>query len=189
MAQGGVQQAHNYMNQSPIIPNAPKPKKELPIMTARRLVQVFIADPDENVPLDQSMLYSGEQKLTDATDQELFFEIDMKSALEKHNAERIKLVNKKDKEGLKPIQRLMSRGNNRCGATCLMLAQKEEELAQAPQTVLFGDQLPEVERIEYSYKPVLGAVPPEGVTKNWTLVMKLEPRPTVAPMVTGWPTT
>jgi len=39
-------------------------------------------------------------------------------------------VNKKDKEGLKPIQRLMSRGNNRCGATCLMLAQKEEELAQ-----------------------------------------------------------
>jgi WAS family protein 1 len=36
---------------------------------------------------------------------------------------------------------------------------KEEELAQAPQTVLFGDQLPEVERIEYSYKPVLGAVP------------------------------
>lgn len=39
-------------------------------------------------------------------------------------------VNKKDMEGFKPIQRLMSRGNNRCGATCLMLAQKEEELAQ-----------------------------------------------------------
>jgi len=33
------------------------------------------------------------------------------------------------------------------------------ELADAPQTVLFGDELPEVERIEYSYKPVLGAVP------------------------------
>ena len=67
-------------------------------MTSRRLVQVFIADPDESVPLEQSMLYSGDQKLTDATDQELFFEIDMKSALEKHNAERIKLVNKKVKE-------------------------------------------------------------------------------------------
>jgi hypothetical protein len=74
----------------------PQPK-ETP-MPPRRLVQVFIADPDENVPLEQSMLYSGDQKLTDATDQELFFEIDMKSVLEKHNAERIKLVNKKVKE-------------------------------------------------------------------------------------------
>lgn len=73
-------------------------KQEIPAMPARRLVQVFIADPDENVPLEQSMLYSGEQKLTDATDQELFFEIDMRSVLEKHNVERIKLVNKKVKE-------------------------------------------------------------------------------------------
>lgn len=67
-------------------------------MATRRLVQVFIADPDENVPLDQSMLYRGEQKLTDATDQELFFEIDIKSAIDKHNAERIKIINKKVKE-------------------------------------------------------------------------------------------
>jgi hypothetical protein len=98
-------QAQNFMNQPPtgaaqppIVPNMPKPKKELPVMTARRLVQVFIADPDENVPLDQSMLYSGEQKLTDATDQELFFEIDIKSAIERHNADRIKIINKKVKE-------------------------------------------------------------------------------------------
>ena len=67
-------------------------------MPSRRLVQVFIADPDENVPLEQSMLYSGQQKLTDATDQELFFEIDMKTILEIHNEKRIKLVNKKVKE-------------------------------------------------------------------------------------------
>jgi hypothetical protein len=73
-------------------------KKELPIMTSRRLVQVFIADPDENVPLERSLLYSGEQKLTDATDQELFFEIDMKSMLEKHNETRVQWVNKKVKE-------------------------------------------------------------------------------------------
>jgi len=73
-------------------------KKELPAMPSRRLVQVFIADPDENVPLEQSMLYSGQQKLTDATDQELFFEIDMKTILEIHNEKRIKLVNKKVKE-------------------------------------------------------------------------------------------
>ncbi len=67
-------------------------------MTSRRLVQVFIADPEENVPLERSLLYSGEQKLTDATDQELFFEIDIKSVLEKHNEVRIKFVNKKVKE-------------------------------------------------------------------------------------------
>jgi hypothetical protein len=78
----------------PIIP------VEKPIMPApaRRLVQVFIADPDENVPLDKSLLYSGEQKLTDATDQELFFEIEIKAILEKHNAERVQFVNKKVKE-------------------------------------------------------------------------------------------
>ena len=34
-----------------------------------------------------------------------------------------------------------------------------EEMAEAPQTVRLGDELPEVERIEYSYKPVLGEVP------------------------------
>jgi hypothetical protein len=73
-------------------------QQEIPTMPARRLVQVFIADPNENIPLDQSLLYSGEQKLTDATDQELFFEVDIKGILEKHNAERIKLVDKKVKD-------------------------------------------------------------------------------------------
>lgn len=67
-------------------------------MVTRRLVQVFIADPDENVPLEQSLLYSGDQKLTDATDQELFFEIDIKSILDKHNSSRVKIINKKVKE-------------------------------------------------------------------------------------------
>ena len=37
--------------------------------------------------------------------------------------------------------------------------QTAEEIAEAPQTVRLGDELPEVERIEYSYKPVLGDVP------------------------------
>lgn len=64
----------------------------------RRIVQVFIADTDENVPLDKSMLFSGEQKLTDLTDQELFFEVDIKTLLDKHNAERVKLVDKSVKE-------------------------------------------------------------------------------------------
>jgi len=73
----------------------------------RRLVQVFIADPDENVPLESSLLYTGSQKLTDATDQELFFEIDIKGILEKHNDLRKTIVNKKVKERtehLEPIK-------------------------------------------------------------------------------------
>lgn len=76
----------------------PAPKPEKIAMPSRRLVQVFIADPDENVPLDKSLLYSGEQKLTDATDQELFFEIEIKAILEKHNAERVQFINKRVKE-------------------------------------------------------------------------------------------
>jgi hypothetical protein len=66
--------------------------------TPRRLVQVYIADPDENIPLDKSLLYQGEQKLTDLTDQELFFEIDMAVILKKHNEMRVKQINKKVKE-------------------------------------------------------------------------------------------
>lgn len=66
--------------------------------TQRRLVQIFIADPDDNVPLDQCLLYSGEQQLTDLTDQELFFEVDVRTMLETHNVKRIKLVNKAVKE-------------------------------------------------------------------------------------------
>ena len=71
---------------------------EIMANTARRLVQVFIADPNENVPLEQSLLYRGAQKLTDATDQELYFEIDIKDILAKHNEARVKVVDKKVKE-------------------------------------------------------------------------------------------
>jgi hypothetical protein len=71
---------------------------------ARRLVQVFIADPDENIPLDDSLLYRGDQHLTDATDQELFFEIDIQSILKSHNAKRVKLINKKVKERVEHLE-------------------------------------------------------------------------------------
>jgi hypothetical protein len=64
----------------------------------RRIVQVFIADTDENVPLEKSVIYTGQQKLTDSTDQELFFEIDIKTLLDNHNAYRVTLINKKVKE-------------------------------------------------------------------------------------------
>jgi hypothetical protein len=65
---------------------------------ARRLVQVIIVDPNENIPLDQCLLYKGDPKLTDATDQELFFELDIKQLLSAHNENRIKAVDKKVKD-------------------------------------------------------------------------------------------
>jgi len=61
---------------------------------SKRLVRVFLVDPNESVPLDSSMLYKSDEKLTDLTDQELFFEIPVQELLTKHNALRVTLVDK-----------------------------------------------------------------------------------------------
>lgn len=86
---------HDYKNQSQA-----HIAQETTIMSQvnRRIVKVYIVDTDENVPLEQSVLYEGKEKLTDMTDQELFFEIDIKPILDKHNKERTKIVNKKVKD-------------------------------------------------------------------------------------------
>ena len=55
----------------------------------KRIVQVFVVDPHDSISLDRTVLYKGEQKLTDATDQELFFEIGIKELLDKHNEYRV----------------------------------------------------------------------------------------------------
>lgn len=72
--------------------------------TARRLVKVVIVDPNENIPLDKCVLYSGDEKVTDATDQELFFEIDIKSVLEEYNKFRTTVVDKKVKERTEKLE-------------------------------------------------------------------------------------
>jgi hypothetical protein len=69
-----------------------------------RVVQVFIADTDENLELDDRLLYRGDQKLTDLTDQELFFEIDIKTIIDKHNAKRTTTLNKKVKERVEYLE-------------------------------------------------------------------------------------
>jgi len=73
----------------------------------RRLIKVIIVDPDEMVPLEKCLLYSGEEKLTDLTDQELFYEIEIKDMLDDHNEVRAKIVDKTVKERteyLEPIK-------------------------------------------------------------------------------------
>jgi hypothetical protein len=61
---------------------------------SKRLVRVFLVDPNASIPLDASMLYKSEEKLTDLTDQELFFEMPVQELLAKHNALRVTLVDK-----------------------------------------------------------------------------------------------
>lgn len=61
----------------------------------RRIAQVFIADTNENIALDKGLLFQGEPTFTDLTDEELFFELDMKSMLEVHNAVRLATLDKR----------------------------------------------------------------------------------------------
>ena len=79
-------------------------KEMKPMSAKRRLVQVIIVDPNENVPLEQCVIYRGEQMLTDLTDQELFFELDIKDLLAKHNEKRVKLTDKKIKERVEHLE-------------------------------------------------------------------------------------
>ena len=76
-----------------------KPKeKEL---SKLRIVSIYIVDADENIDREKAILFKEKEMLTDLTDQELFFEIDLKSILAKHNKYR-KTVDFKD-EKLKAI--------------------------------------------------------------------------------------
>lgn len=61
----------------------------------RRLVKVIIVDPNENVPLDRAVLYMGKEELTDLTDTELFYELEIKSLLKAHNGYRVTVKDKK----------------------------------------------------------------------------------------------
>lgn len=61
---------------------------------SRRIVQVFIADPNENVPLAKAVLYTGTQHLTDLTDNELFFEVPISELLKAFNTERVTWTDK-----------------------------------------------------------------------------------------------
>lgn len=75
-----------------------------------RIVKVFIADPNENLPLEKRILYTGDEKLTDSNDTELYFELPMAELVKTHNILRAATVDRKatDKAGrdvfLEPIR-------------------------------------------------------------------------------------
>ena len=63
-----------------------------------RFVRVIIVDPNTNLKLEDRLVYSGNEKVTDLTDQELFFELDIKALLATHNEKRTKTLDKRVKE-------------------------------------------------------------------------------------------
>ena len=67
-------------------------------MSNARIVKVFIADSNDNLPLDKRVLHTGAEQLTDLTDQELFFEVPIAELLAKHNTVRAATVDKKQAE-------------------------------------------------------------------------------------------
>lgn len=69
-------------------------KKKVAKDITRRLVKVIIVDANKNISLDKALLYSGEEQFTDLTDEELFYEINLKPLLEKHNETRVKTLDK-----------------------------------------------------------------------------------------------
>jgi len=70
-------------------------EKKMADKSSRRIVRVFIVDTDENIPLEKCLIFRGEEQFTDATDQELFFEVDIKNILEQHNTYRAGVLDKK----------------------------------------------------------------------------------------------
>jgi hypothetical protein len=65
------------------------------VVDMRRLVRVIIVDPNENVPVDKAILYMGGEEVTDLTDTELFYELEIKALLKQHNEYRVTVKDKK----------------------------------------------------------------------------------------------
>ncbi len=63
-----------------------------------RVVRVFLVDPDERVPVEKRVLHKTEEITTDATDQELFFDIPVSELLKAHNKYR-ETIEWEDSEG------------------------------------------------------------------------------------------
>lgn len=71
-----------------------KTTKKEEIMGTRRLVKVVIVDPNENVPLEDAVLYICDEILTDLTDEEIFYDLEIKTILNAHNEKRINILDK-----------------------------------------------------------------------------------------------
>jgi hypothetical protein len=88
--------------------------QELPNMPqiSRRVVQLFILDPDPKVPNENSLVWEGKTKVTDLSDEELWFDEGVNSGaqireqLKKHNLKRKEL--ELEEVRLRDLQRKVS---------------------------------------------------------------------------------
>lgn len=72
------------------------------IKSKLRVVRVFLVDPDDRVPVAKRVMHRSDEMTTDATDQELYFDIPVNELLKKHNAERAEIEwEEKTTEGTK----------------------------------------------------------------------------------------
>ena len=63
-----------------------------------RIICVYVADTDDNIEVEKRLLYTGDENLTDATDQELFYDVPINDLLTKHNEFRKTVTDKKQSE-------------------------------------------------------------------------------------------
>ena len=85
----------------PLTPTTVSQKESKPMAAATpacRLVRVIVVDPHESVPMANRVLYMGSEKMTDSTDEELFFEIaaELGEKLKSHNEQRLTWTEKKN---------------------------------------------------------------------------------------------
>lgn len=73
-------------------------QEKKPMANTTRVIKIFVADADENIDLDKRLLFTSDEKLTDCTDQELFFEVPINELLTKHNEYRKTVADKKASE-------------------------------------------------------------------------------------------
>lgn len=84
-------------------PSPPPPVKDT-LMTANRIVQIYIADTYDSIPLDKRLIYEGKSFFTDLTDQELFFALDVNGILTAHNEYRVTVRDKKIKDRVEMLE-------------------------------------------------------------------------------------
>jgi hypothetical protein len=89
-----AQSARRAQAHASLVLGAINQPKEKP-MPASRIVRVFIADPNESIPIDKRVLHASGEMHTDLTDQELFFEANPAALLAKHNEYRVTVLDKK----------------------------------------------------------------------------------------------
>lgn len=60
-------------------------EKDNNVMASLRIVRVFLVDPDERLDVSKRVLHASEEKTTDETDEELFYQLSVPALLTDHN--------------------------------------------------------------------------------------------------------